>query len=225
MAFDPDAAIAHLQRADPALTRIIAAVGPFAMEVGREPFRALALAILYQQLAGASARAIASRFVAIYTSSSHLAGNDRFPTPQEIIATPEQELRAVGLSRQKIAYLRDLALKFVSGEVDPEQFPELDDEEVIQRLLAIKGIGRWTAEMFLMFSLGRPDVLPVDDLGVRKAVQLTYGLPSLPRPDELRSIAEPWRPYRSVATWYLWQSRRLVIMETEPPVAPSSSAK
>lgn len=212
MTYDLDAATAHLRRADPILARIIAAVGPCNMVVGREPFQALALAILYQQLAGTAARAIVQRFLALYGHSAHPLTDAHFPSPQEIIATPEAELRAAGLSRQKSAYLRDLALKFASGEVDPRQFATLDDEEIIQRLSTIKGIGRWTAEMFLMFALGRPDVLPVDDLGLRKAVQQAYGLPSLPKPEELQAIAEPWRPYRSLATWYLWQSRRVVTL-------------
>ena len=121
-------------------------------------------------------------------------------------AATDEELRAAGLSRQKLTYLRDLAEKFASGELTENDFHHLDDEDVIQKASSVKGIGRWTAEMLLIFTLDRPDVLPVDDLGVRRGMQISYGLADLPKPDEMRRIAEAWQPFRSAGTWYMWRS-------------------
>jgi DNA-3-methyladenine glycosylase II len=131
---------------------------------------------------------------------------ERWYEPARFLQATDEELRAAGLSRQKMGYLRDLSEKFGSGELSEDEFDDLDDEAVIERLTLVKGIGRWTAEMFLMFSLGRPDVLPVDDLGVRRGMEITYGLKELPGPEVMREIAEPWRPYRSVGTWYMWRA-------------------
>ncbi len=206
MDYDPEAAVHHLCTADPVLARIIGAVGPFALVVSDGAFRSLGQAIFFQQLAGAAARAIMNRVLAVLETDA-----ERWFAPGAFLAISDETLRAAGLSRQKCAYLRDLATHFASGELNEDGFEHLDDEEVIGRVVAVKGIGRWTAEMFLIFSLGRPDVLPVDDLGVRRAIQVAYGLPELPRAEEMRRLAEPWRPYRSVATWYLWRSLGIAI--------------
>jgi DNA-3-methyladenine glycosylase II len=168
----------------------------------------LSRAIFFQQLAGPAARAILGRVLA-----SLDADEDNWYTAERFLAASDDQLRAAGLSRQKMAYLRDLADKFATGALSEDGFEELDDEAVIQRVSAVKGIGRWTGEMFLIFSLGRPDVLPVDDLGVRRGMQITYALSDLPKPDEMRRIAEPWRPYRSAGTWYMWRSLGVALPE------------
>ena len=148
-----------------------------------------------------AARAILGRVLATLG-----ANEETWYEPAAFLAASDEQLRAAGLSRQKMAYLRDLADKFASGELSEGILHEFDDDVVIERVSAVKGIGRWTAEMFLIFSLGRPDVLPVDDLGVRRGMQVAYGLPELPKPEEMRRIAEPWRPYRSAGTWYMWRA-------------------
>lgn len=153
---------------------------------------------MYQQLAGGAADAIRARFVKLY--------GGRFPAPARLLATPDGALRNAGLSGRKIEYMKDLASRVAGGRIDLAALSEMGDEEVVSQLSEVKGIGRWTAEMFLIFHLGRPDVLPVGDLGLRKAMQKTYSLRSLPPPEKMVKIAEPWRPYRSVATWYLWKS-------------------
>lgn len=197
-------AVRHLKRADPVLRRIIERVGPFGLRRERNHFGALADAIIYQQLALKAAKTIATRFRQLYGNPG-----GRLPRPEEVSRTPVRKLRAAGLSRQKISYLRDLSRKVSRGDLPLRRLARMGDEQVIESLIEVKGIGRWTAEMFLIFSLGRPDVLPVDDLGFRYAVQQAYRLRGLPAPKRLEKLAEPWRPYRSVATWYLWQSRRL----------------
>lgn len=208
LTYDPEAAVSHLRRADPVLARVVDLVGPFTLEPQGGSFRSLALAIFYQQLAGPAARAIMKRVLEALGT-----GEERFFTPQEFLAARDEYLRAAGLSRQKLAYLRDLSGKFASGELREDGFAELDDEEVICRVSAVKGIGRWTAEMFLIFSLGRPDVLPVDDLGVRRAFQQVYRLDELPSPEQMRTTAEAWRPFRSVGTWYMWRSLGVALPE------------
>ena len=206
LAYDPETAVAHLQRSDPVLARVIAAVGPFALQTRAGVFHSLARAIVFQQLAGAAARAIWQRLLQVLDADA-----ERFCPPERLLACADDGLRAAGLSRQKLAYLRDLAAKFASGELDERELALLDDEEVIRRVTSVKGIGRWTAEMLLIFTLGRPDVLPVDDLAVRRAFQRLYALDHVPRPQEMTAIAEPWRPYRSVGTWYLWRSANVVL--------------
>jgi DNA-3-methyladenine glycosylase II len=168
---------------------------------GRKPgdaYGALVRAIVGQQLSTKAARTIFERLVALF--------GGRTPTPKELLAVDPEELRGVGLSRSKAAYLRDLAEHVEDGELELERLAELEDEEVSEQLTAVKGLGQWTADMFLLFHLGRPDVLPVGDLGIRRAVQIEYGLEDLPDPPELRTIAEPWRPHRSLACLYLWRS-------------------
>ncbi len=220
---DPEAAVRHLRAADPVMARVIDAVGPFAMRIGDgDPFRALARAIVAQQISGAAAASILARLADRLLGSGAAAPAVRrtdpgwdgaaapFPTPAQVLAASDAELAAAGLSRQKILALRDLARHFAEGELAAARFEEWDDETVIARLTQVRGIGRWTAEMFLMFHLGRPDVLPVDDLGIRRAVRRRYGLQELPRPAELRAIAAPWRPWATVACWYLWRSEAVM---------------
>lgn len=199
--YDREAAVAHLRAADPVLDRIIEAVGPFNMEPGDGIFRALGRAVFFQQLAGPAARAIMNRVLAALGTD-----DQRWYTPAQFLAAGDDDLRGAGLSRQKLVYLRDLAERFAAGDLTEDDFHHLDDEDVITKASSVKGIGRWTAEMLLIFTLDRPDVLPVDDLGVRRGMQISYGLEDLPKPNEMRRIAEPWQPYRSAGTWYMWRS-------------------
>jgi len=208
LSYDPELAVAHLRAGDAVLARIVDAIGPLTLEPRDGAFRMLSRAIFFQQLAGPAARAILGRVLAMLG-----ADEDTWYAPAQFLAATDEQLRAAGLSRQKMAYLRDLADKFASGELSEGVLHEYDDEEVIKRVSAVKGIGRWTGEMFLIFSLGRPDVLPVDDLGVRRGMQIAYGLADLPKPDEMRTIAEPWRPYRSAGTWYMWRSLGVALPE------------
>lgn len=196
--------LAHLKRSDPVLAGLIASVGPLPdARDGRpqrdEHYGALVRAIVGQQLSVRAARAIYGRLLARFS--------DRPPTPSEILADDPEELRAAaGLSRAKVTYLRSLAEHVLSGELELERLDELDDDRVIAELTAVKGIGLWSAQMFLMFQLERPDVLAVGDLGIRRAMEIAYGLPELPQPAEMERIAEPWRPYRTLACRYLWRS-------------------
>ena len=208
LTYDREAAVAHLRQADSVLARVIDSIGPFTLEPTSGSYRALARSIFFQQLAGPAARAIMKRVLDLLGTD-----DERYFTPEQFLAASDEDLRAAGLSRQKLAYLRDLAAKFASGELREDEFAALDDEDVIQRVASVKGIGRWTAEMFLIFSLGRPDVLPVDDLGVRRGFQETYSLDGLPSPEQMRTIAEPWRPYRSAGTWYMWRSLGVALPE------------
>jgi DNA-3-methyladenine glycosylase II len=192
-------AVAHLRRADPTLAAVIARVGPGRFEPRAEGthFEAVARAIVYQQLSGKAAGTIHGRFHAIY--------GGRAPEPAELLATADEPLRAAGLSRQKLGYLRDLAARVDAGEVPLDRIETLGDDEIVDVLTRVKGVGRWTAQMFLMFRLGRPDVLPDLDLGVQKAIQLAYGLAAMPKPADVLRIGAPWAPYRTVASWYLWR--------------------
>ena len=208
LTYDPESAVTHLRSGDAMLAGVIDAIGPFTMEPRDGAFRQLSRAIFFQQLAGPAARAIMNRVLAALGTDE-----ERWYAPQQMLAASEDQLRAAGLSRQKTVYIRDVADKFASGDLSEDEFAHLDDEAVIQKVSMVKGIGRWTGEMFLIFSLGRPDVLPVDDLGVRRGMQVTYGLADLPKPDEMRRIAEPWQPYRSVGTWYMWRSLGVALPE------------
>jgi DNA-3-methyladenine glycosylase II len=201
-----------LSARDPVLARLITQVGALEMAYRRERFPALVRAIIFQQLAGRAAMAIYQRFVKI-------VGLGRFPTPAQVIAASDEDLRQAGLSRGKMAYIRDLARHVRDGSLNFRRFARMDDEEIITELTRVRGIGRWTAEMFLMFNLRRPDVLPVDDLGFRSAVAKAYGLSQLPAAKELTSMGERWRPYRSAAVWYFWQSSRLITMEATAKAA------
>jgi DNA-3-methyladenine glycosylase II len=190
-------AVRHLSQADPVLRAIIKRVGPFRMEYGDPEFHSLAEAIIYQQLNGKAAVTIFKRFAA-------LAGEPL--TPEGILKLSEEQLRSVGLSKQKSSYLRDLAAKTHEGKLDFARLPKLSDDEVIEHLTQVKGIGVWTAHMFLMFALRRPNVLPTGDFGVRMAMKKYYKKRNLPKPDQMEKIAKAWEPYRSVACWYLWKS-------------------
>lgn len=197
-------ALEHLRGADPKLARLIDDFGSpdeVLSRRGRRPgdaYGALVRSIVGQQLSTKAARSIFERLCKLF--------GDRTPTPRELLDADPELLRSAGLSRAKVAYLRDLAEHVEDGELDLDQLAELPDDQVAEQLLAIKGLGPWTVDMFLIFHLGRPDILPVGDLGVRRAVQLTYGLDELPKPAELERIAEPWRPWRSLASLYLWRS-------------------
>ncbi|MSQ33400.1 MAG: DNA-3-methyladenine glycosylase 2 family protein [Dehalococcoidia bacterium] len=187
-----------LAQADPVLADIIRRVGRVTPPPPREPFDALVRAILYQQLAGSAAAAILRRFQALYPEAE-------FPTPQALLATSDDALRSVGISRQKASYLKDLAARFADGTLSSSKLRSLPDDQLEAALTAVKGVGRWTADMFFIFTLHRLDVLPVGDLGLRKAVMGAYALSELPTPAELLALGERWRPYRSLATIYLWR--------------------
>jgi len=186
-----------LMRRDPTLARVIRRVGACGIESRGDPYRALLRSVVFQQLAGSAARAIDARVRAPHRG--------RYPMPERLLEVPTDDLRAAGLSRQKIAAMRAVAEAFASGELSNRSLRRMDDEAVVAAVTRVRGIGEWTAHMLLMFCLGRPDVLPVGDYGVRKGAVELYGLPDLPRPAELEALAEPWRPYRSVASWYLWR--------------------
>jgi len=193
-------AVAHLRAADPLLSDVIDRVGPcrFAPRAEGTHFDAVVRAIVYQQLSGKAAATIHARVMGLY-------GN-RPPSPAEMLETPDSDLREAGLSRQKLSYLKDLAEKVDSGDVPLHDLDELADDEVVDALVKVKGVGRWTAQMFLMFRLGRLDVLPDLDLGIQKGIQLMHGLDTLPPPRRVLELGEPWRPYRTIASWYLWRS-------------------
>jgi DNA-3-methyladenine glycosylase II len=194
--------IKYLSQTDPCLREIIRSVGDFSIKIRKDPFQSLVESIIYQQLAGSAARAIYSRFIKYYNND-----NSRPFLPEQILSTPNSVFRSsIGLSNKKIEYIKDLSTKVTERKVDVSTLNKLSDEEIIAQLIQVKGIGRWTAEMFLIFCLGRLDVLPVTDLGIRKAMQKIYSLSELPKPAEMLAIAQPWKPYRTVATWYLWKS-------------------
>jgi len=188
-----------LARRDPVLRDLMRRYGPCGLADSQhtDPFRALVRAIISQQLSTQAAATIARRFEGLF---------DGTPTPACVNAAPDHQLRGVGLSGQKLRYMRDLCARIEGGLLPLAALDRMDDEEVITVLTEVKGIGRWTAEMFLMFRLHRPDVLPVDDLGIVKAVQRAYRMRTLPTPKRLTRLGEEWRPYRSVACWYLWRS-------------------
>ena len=190
-------AVNHLKKSDPVLRAIIERVGPCRMAFDVPQFSSLAEAIVYQQLNGRAAVTIFERFVA-------LAGDPL--TPDGILKLSDAELRKAGLSKQKSAYLKDLAAKTAAGLLDFARLPELTDEQVIEHLTQVKGIGEWTAHMFLMFSLRRPNVLPTGDYGVQVAMKKHYRKRKLPKPKDMEKIARNWAPYRSVACWYMWRS-------------------
>ena len=200
--YDSEAALRHLA-ADPAIARLIERAGPFTL-VPRDdsPYVALMRAILYQQLSGKAAATIHRRLL------DRLG--DGAADPVALLALSEGDVRACGVSRGKLAALRDLAARTLDGTVPTgAELDTLDDEAVIQRLVAVRGIGRWTAEMLLIFTLGRADVWPVDDLGVRRGYQLVHGLPEMLPPRALVALGDPYRPYRSVAAWYCWRATEL----------------
>ena len=200
-------AIAHLKRVDPILGDVIDRVGSYAIVRRPERFHSLVRAIIFQQLAGRAAQTIFDRFV-------KAVGGKRFPTPALLLAASDEVLRSAGLSRGKMSYIRDLATHVNNRTLNFHRHARMTDDEIIADLTRVRGIGRWTAEMFLMFNLHRPDVLPVDDLGVRNAVGRLYAMNPAPTAKALREFGERWRPYRSVASWYLWRSYDLITPET-----------
>ena len=200
LGFEPATAVEHLRASDASLARVIDAVGPFRLQLieASSIFAALAQAIVYQQLTGKAAATIFARFCALFPGAD--------PTAEQVLAASEEELRGVGLSRSKLLSLRDLARKTVSGEIPTlAEIQRLEDEAIIERLTQVRGIGRWTAEMLLIFRLGRPDVLPADDYGIRKGFALAFSQAELPARKEVETYGVRWKPYRTVASWYLWR--------------------
>jgi len=195
-------AVRHLKKADARMRRLIERAGPFRMrrDVYRTPYESLFRSILYQQLNGKAAEAI-------FTRVREQVGQDEIPSPKQFLKAADGALRTAGLSRQKIAALRDLAEKTAAGVVPSfEEMEGMESAEIVERLTAVRGVGVWTAEMLLMFRLGRPDVLPVLDFGVRNGFALAYRRKEMPKPKELAAFGERWRPYRTVASWYLWRA-------------------
>jgi 3-methyladenine DNA glycosylase/8-oxoguanine DNA glycosylase len=196
-----DAALQHLNGADPVLARLIARVGPCRLVPRkRNPFEALVQSVIYQQLNGKAAATILGRLKALYPQR-------RFPNPEDLLSTPDETLRGAGLSRAKTAAIKDIAAKAQNGVVPTTRaISRLPDAQIIEQLTTLRGVGPWTVEMLLIFTLGRPDVLPTTDYGVRKGFALTYGWKELPLPKELLEYGERWRPYRTTASWYLWRA-------------------
>jgi DNA-3-methyladenine glycosylase II len=199
-------AVNHLRRVDPKLAAVIDQVGPCTLQPAEHlsHFTAITRSIVYQQLSGKAAATIYGRFAALFENDT--------PVAHRLLAMPEDELRAVGLSRQKTTYLRSLAEHVHSGALPIDALHTMSDDDIVAALTAVKGIGRWTAQMFLMFRLGRPDVLPDLDLGIQKGIQKAYRLRKLPTPKRVLEIGAKWAPYRTVASWYLW---RLLDAEAE----------
>ena len=189
--------IRHLSR-DRRLARVIKKVGKYEIRVTRNRYESLVGAIITQQLSGSAARSISTKFKALYAA--------RYPKPADVAKTPDAKLRRTGLSKMKVEYIKDISRRIESGELVLQRLPRLSDEEVVEELTRIRGIGRWTAEMFMIFTLGRQDVLPVGDLGLKKGIKKLHGMGELPNEEQMLRIAEKWRPYRTVATWYLWRS-------------------
>jgi DNA-3-methyladenine glycosylase II len=203
--YDPDVACRHLARVDPQLGDLIARVGEFTMRprVTHSLFVTLLRSIVYQQLSGDAAATILSRVV-------RLSAPRRFPTPRDLLQLPPERLRQAGLSAAKTAAVRDLAARTLDGTVPSlASIRRLEDEDIIERLTLVRGIGRWTVEMLLLFRLGRPDVFPLADLGVRKGFARVFRKGKLPEPGTMLRRGETWRPYRSVATWYLYRALEL----------------
>ena len=191
-----------LARVDPVMRRLIREVGPFTLtpRARRSPFESLARAIANQQLHEKAAESILRRFVALFPAR-------RFPQPADLLTMNEQAIRGAGFSQAKVAALRDLAAKTLDGTVPTGRvIKRLEDDTIVERLVAVRGVGRWTVEMLLIFQLGRPDVLPIDDFGVRNGFRIAYGQRAMPTPNEVLRYGERWRPYRTAAAWYLWRA-------------------
>jgi DNA-3-methyladenine glycosylase II len=195
-------ALRHLRKVDPTMRSLITRVGPCTLTPRADPFTALCNAIFSQQVSTAAASSMFGKFKALFPAGR--------PPPTRVLSIykkDEEIIRACGLSRQKRSYLLDLSTRFDRREIPVPSFPSMTDEDIIQSLLPIKGVGRWTAEMFLIFVMSRPDLLPVDDLGLRRGIQIFYNLKDLPTKDQSIKIGTPWQPYRSIATWYLWRAQ------------------
>lgn len=193
-----NASITRLSK-DKRLGKFIRAHGPLdnRRTHSSSAFRSLAESVIYQQLSGKAAKTICDRFIALFPKK-------KFPTPEDVLKIKLEKLRSAGLSSQKAAYLKDLAEKFTDGTIDPRLFPKMTDEEIIEHVSSVKGIGEWTAQMFLMFTLARPDVLPTGDLGIQKAFQKLFKLKKLPSPAQMQKLSSPWTGHRTVACMYLW---------------------
>lgn len=221
LTIDAAVALPHLAAGDPVMARIIGEVGEFSMrEDGDNPFRSLARAIIYQQLSGTAAATIFARFLGLFDATAEAEVLRRtdpdwspltmpFPEPQAVLALADEQYRAAGLSRQKTAALRSLAGHFATGELGARAFAQMDDDEIVEHVTRVHGIGRWTAEMFLMFHLRRANVLPVNDIGINRAIMRRYALEAMPKPVEVLRVGEVWRPWATVACWYLWRTEDL----------------
>ncbi|MEX0639932.1 MAG: DNA-3-methyladenine glycosylase [Nitrosopumilaceae archaeon] len=183
---------------DPKFAKIIMQVGDYNVKITKNRYQSLVEAIISQQLSGSAANSIIKKFRKLYKS--------KFPKPRDVIKTSDSKLRTTGLSKMKIVYIKELSKKIESKELNMRKISTQSDEQVIEVLTDVKGIGRWTAEMFLIFSLGRLDILPVGDLGLKKGIQSMYSLKELPEKEQIEQLAGSWKPYRTVATWYLWKS-------------------
>jgi 3-methyladenine DNA glycosylase/8-oxoguanine DNA glycosylase len=215
LGFDPSLALEHLRSSDAVLARVIDEIGPFRMRLRPTPsvFAALAEAIAYQQLNGKAAAAIFARVCALFP--------DGTPSPERMLGIPDEQLRGAGLSRTKLLSLRDLAQRTADGRLPTvTEIRDMPDETIVERLSEVRGIGRWTAEMLLMFRLGRPDVLPFDDYGVRQGFAIAYKR-DLSSPKELAAYGGRWKPYRTVASWYLWRVVERAKSRTVMPLAPT----
>jgi DNA-3-methyladenine glycosylase II len=212
----PGRALAALKASDRKLARLIEATEPVDPKAWRrarplgDPFSVLVYSIIGQQISGFAARAIAGRLTERF--------GGRMPSPPEVLAVDPADLKTVGLSQRKVEYLRSLSEHIISGELQIDHLDKLSDDEVREQITASRGLGRWTADMFLLINLGRPDVLPIGDLGIRSAVQRLYRLDHLPSPREVDAIGEKWRPNRSLASFYLWAGSRPVAKPAKPPV-------
>ena len=183
---------------DPKFAKIIMQVGDYNVKITKNRYQSLVESIISQQLSGSAANSIIKKFRKLY--------KPKFPKPRDVIKTSDSKLRTTGLSKMKIVYIKELSKKIESKELNMRKISTQSDEQVIEVLTDVKGIGRWTAEMFLIFSLGRLDILPVGDLGLKKGIQSMYSLKELPEKEQIEQLAESWKPYRTVATWYLWKS-------------------
>lgn len=193
------AAVKHLSKRDKVLAKLIKRLGRIKVNWGGDSYESLMSAIIYQQISGAAGDSIERRFKALY--------NNRMPSPKRFLATPGKKVRAAGISPQKYSYIVDLCTRIRDGRLELSKFDVMDDEDIIEELDEVKGIGRWTAEMFLMFSLKRVDIFPMDDLGIQNGIKEVYGMRRRPGREEMLELSERWRPYRSVAALYLWRSQ------------------
>ena len=183
---------------DPKFAKIISQVGEYNVKITKNRYQSLVEAIIAQQLSGSAAESILKKFKKLYKT--------KFPKPIDVIKTSDSKLRSAGLSKMKVSYIKDLSKKIETNQLNMREISTKSNESIVAQLTNVKGIGRWTAEMFLIFSLGRLDVLPVGDLGLKKGIQLMHSFNDLPNEKEIEQLAESWRPYRTVATWYLWKS-------------------
>ncbi|MGE3960272.1 MAG: DNA-3-methyladenine glycosylase [Dehalococcoidia bacterium] len=196
--FSAAAAYRHLRAVDPVVAGLMDLHGPYRPRPAMDHYESLLRTILFQQLNGTAAATVRDRWLALY--------GDRYPTPSELLATTDDAFRAAGVSRQKAGYMRDVATHVRAGTLDLDAIETLPDLEVARQITAVKGLGEWSAHMFLMFQLGRPDVMPVGDYGVRNGMRIAYGLPAMPTPAEAIEIGAKWAPYRSVGAWYMWRA-------------------